>query len=306
MHFTFRQLQIFEAVARLKSFSKASRELHLTQPAISMQMRQLEALIGIPLIEHLGKQIFITQAGNTLFHHAQVISRQLRQVQNDLYSLREDVIGCLDIAIISTAKYFIPALLTQFCERYPQVQLKLSVDNREGILEQLQQNKIDLVIMGQPPTGNSALAIPFALNRLIIVAAPQNPLASKKNLSLADVVKYPFLLREPGSGTRQYLERMLREQNLTLDMRMEIASNETIKQAALGGLGLAFLSENTVRLELTTGHLVSLSVVGLPVDRQWHLVHHRNKNLSMVALTFKNFLLEQAPHLGLNAGSESR
>jgi len=303
VHFTLRQLQIFEAVARLKSFSKASRELHLTQPAISMQMRQLESLIGIPLIERLGKQIFITQAGNTLFHHAQVISHQLRQVQNDLNSLREDVMGCLDIAIISTAKYFIPSLLTRFCERYPQVKLKLSVSNREGILEQLKQNKVDLVIMGQPPTGNSALSIPFALNRLIIVASPQHPLASKKQLSLAEVVSYPFLLREPGSGTRQYLERMVREQELTLDMRMEIASNETIKQAVLGGMGLAFLSENTVKLELQTGHLVSLSVEGLPIDRQWHLVHHRDKNLSTVAQTFKDFLLGQALHLGLNPSS---
>ncbi len=303
VHFTLRQLQIFEAVARLKSFSKASRELHLTQPAISMQMRQLESLIGIPLIERLGKQIFITQAGNTLFHHAQVISRQLHQVQNDLNSLREDVMGCLDIAIISTAKYFIPSLLTRFCERYPQVKLKLSVSNREGILEQLKQNKVDLVIMGQPPTGNSALSIPFALNRLIIVASPQHPLASKKQLSLAEVVSYPFLLRESGSGTRQYLERMVREQELTLDMRMEIASNETIKQAVLGGMGLAFLSENTVKLELQTGHLVSLSVEGLPIDRQWHLVHHRDKNLSTVAQTFKGFLLGQALHLGLNPSS---
>lgn len=297
MHFTFRQLQIFESVARLLSFSRASEELHLTQPAVSMQVKQLEEVVGIPLFEQMGKKIYLTQAGDELYQHSRIIARQIKDAQEAIESLREGVSGRLDIAIISTAKYFAPTLLTRFCELYPAVQLKLSVNNRAGIVHQLLHNEVDLVIMGQPPEDMGVVMEPFARNAHIIVAAPHHPLTQIKRLTLERVSQASFLLREKGSGTRQLLERFLLSHGLEIKPRMEMSSNETIKQATIAGMGIAFLSEHTVTLELATQRLVLLPVPGLPIVRDWNLVHHRDKRLSPVARAFKQFLLEQAPHM---------
>lgn len=294
MHFTLRQLQIFESVARLLNFSRASEELHLTQPAVSMQIKQLEEAVGVPLFEQMGKRIYLTQAGEELHEHARIIARQVKDAREAIESLREGVGGRLDIAIISTAKYFAPLLLTQFCELHPQIQLKLSVSNREGIIHHLAHNEVDLAIMGQPPDGAAMVSEPFARNPHIIVASPRHPLAKVKKLTLARVADEPFLLREQGSGTRHLLERLLASEGLSVKPRIEMSSNETIKQAAMAGMGLAFLSQHTVTLELETRHLVALPVPGLPIVRYWNLVHHREKRLSPVVRTFKQFLLDQA------------
>lgn len=295
MHFTFRQLQIFESVARLLNFSRASEELHLTQPAVSMQVKQLEEVMGLSLFEHMGKRIFLTHAGVALHEHARIIARQMKEAREAIESLREGISGRLDIAIISTAKYFAPTLLARFCELHPAVQLKLSVSNRDGIVHQLVHNEVDLVIMGQPPEGLDVVTEPFARNAHLIVAPPNHPLAGVKKLTLEQVAEEPFLLREKGSGTRQLLERFLASHGLAVKPRMEMSSNETIKQAAIAGMGIAFLSEHTITLELETGRLVVLSVPGLPIVRDWHLVHHQEKKLSPVARAFKQFLLEEAP-----------
>jgi DNA-binding transcriptional LysR family regulator len=306
VHFTFRQLQIFESVARLLNFSRASEELHLTQPAVSMQIRQLEESVGMPLFEQMGKRIFLTQAGEELYQHARMIDRQMKDAREALESLREGVSGRLDISIISTAKYFAPTLLARFCELHPSVQLKLSVSNREGVIQQLMNNEVDLVIMGQPPEGVATVSEPFARNTHVIVAPPSHPLARAKRLTLERVAEEPFLMREKGSGTRQLMERFLSSHGLNVKPRMEMSSNETIKQAAIAGMGIAFLSEHTVRLELETGRLVVLAVPGLPIVRDWNLVHHKEKRLSPVARSFKKFLLDEAPAMLSLAGSDSR
>ncbi len=306
MHFTFRQLQIFESVSRLLNFSRASEELHLTQPAVSMQIKQLEDIIGIPLFEQMGKRIFLTQAGEELYQHARIIARQMKDAQEAIESLREGVSGRLDIAIISTAKYFAPTLLTRFCEMHPAVQLKLSVSNREGIVHQLMHNEVDLVIMGQPPEELGVVMEPFARNAHVIVAKPDHALVGLKHLTLERVAEEPFLLREKGSGTRQLLERFLASHGLSVKPRMEMSSNETIKQAAIAGMGIAFLSEHTVTLELETERLVILPVPGLPIVRDWNLVHHREKRLSPVARAFKQFLLDRAPQMLPQVGVRQR
>jgi DNA-binding transcriptional LysR family regulator len=297
MHFTFRQLQIFEAVARLLGFSRASEELHLTQPAVSMQIKQLEDFVGMPLFEQMGKRIFLTHAGEELYQHARAIARQMKDAREALESLREGISGRLDIAIISTAKYFAPTLLSRFCVLHPAVQLKLSVSNRARIVQQLQHNEVDLVIMGQPPEEMGVVMEPFARNAHIIVAPPTHPLAAEKSVNAADLAGEDFLMREKGSGTRQLLERFLLSHGVEVHPRMEMSSNETIKQATIAGMGIAFLSEHSVTLELETGRLKTLSVVGLPIIRDWNLVHHRDKRLSPVARAFKAFLLEQAPRM---------
>lgn len=297
MHFTFRQLQIFESVARLLSFSRASDELHLTQPAVSMQIKQLEDIVAIPLFEQIGKRIFLTRAGDELYQHAKIIARQMRDAKEALDSLREGISGRFDIAIISTAKYFAPTLLSRFCQYYPAVQLKLSVSNRAGIVQQLQQNEVDLVIMGQPPEDIGVTMIPFAQNAHIIVACAQHPLAERSTIAVTELAQEAFLMREQGSGTRELLERLLLSHGISPLPRMEMSSSETIKQAVIAGMGIALLSEHTVKLELQTGRLKKLAVDGLPILREWHLVHHRDKRLSPVARAFKSFLLEQAPAL---------
>ncbi|NDU85919.1 MAG: LysR family transcriptional regulator [Ferrovum sp.] len=297
MHFTFRQLQIFESVARLLSFSRASEELHLTQPAVSMQIKQLEDVVGVPLFEQMGKRVFLTHAGEELYPHTRAIARQMKDAKEALESLREGIGGRLDIAIISTAKYFAPALLSRFCEQYPTVQLKLSVSNRAGIVRQLLHNEVDLVIMGQPPEEMGVVMEPFARNAHIIVAPPHHPLTQKAVVTVTELAREAFLMREKGSGTRQLLERFLLSHGVEVQPRMEMSSNETIKQAAIAGMGIAFLSEHTVTLELETERLKVLPVAGLPIVRDWNLVHHRDKRLSPVARAFKAFLLEQAPQM---------
>ncbi len=294
MHFTFRQMQIFESVARLLSFSRAAEELHLTQPAVSMQIRQLEETVGLPLLEQVGKKIHLTEAGEELHHHCRVVARQLRETKEAMESLRQGVRGRLDIAIISTAKYFMPMILARFCHAHPDVQLRLTVGNRERILEQLAENDVDMVVMGRPPAEVSVSSEAFARNPHVFVAPPGHRFANAKRLSVARVAEEPLILREKGSGTRQVLERLFTEHGLKMQARMEMSSNETIKQAVIAGMGISLLSLHTLRLELETGRLLVLPVQGLPVVRDWHLVHLKEKRLPPVARAFKTYLLESA------------
>lgn len=297
MHFTFRQMQIFESVARLLSYSRAAEELHLTQPAVSMQLRQLEDTVGLPLLEQVGKRIQLTEAGEELHHHCKVVARQLRETREAMDSLRKGVRGRLDIAIISTAKYFMPMLLARFCKAHPDVQLRLAVGNRERILEQLADNEVDMVIMGRPPAEVTVCSVPFARNPHVFVAPPEHRFARAKRLLLARVAEEPLILREKGSGTRQVLERLFAEHALKIHGRMEMSSNEIIKQAVIAGMGISLLSQHTVKLELETGRLVALPVQGLPVVRDWHLVHLQDKRLPPVARAFKTFLIDNAEPL---------
>jgi LysR family transcriptional regulator, low CO2-responsive transcriptional regulator len=294
VHFTFRQMQIFESVARLLSFSRAAEELHLTQPAVSMQIRQLEDTVGLPLLEQVGKKIHLTEAGEELHHHCRVVARQLREAKEAMESLRQGVRGRLDIAIISTAEYFMPMLLARFCEAHPDVQLRLSVGNRERILEQLADNEVDMAVMGRPPAEVAVSAEPFARNPHVVIAAPGHRFANAKRLSVERIAEEPLILREKGSGTRQLLERLFSEHGLKLNARMEMSSNEVIKRAVAAGMGISLLSLHTLQLELQTGCLVILPVHGLPVVRDWHLVHLKDKRLPPVARAFKSYMLEHA------------
>jgi DNA-binding transcriptional LysR family regulator len=287
-------MQIFESVARLLSFSRAAEELHLTQPAVSMQIRQLEDTVGLPLLEQVGKKIHLTEAGEELHHHCRVVARQLRETKEAMDSLRQGVRGRLDIAIISTAKYFMPMLLARFCDAHPDVQLRLSVGNRERILEQLADNDVDMVIMGRPPGEVSVISEPFAKNPHVVIAPPGHRFTHAKRLSVQRVSEEPMIVREKGSGTRHLLERLFADHGLKVQARMEMSSNETIKQAVIAGMGISLLSIHTLKLELQTDSLVILPVQGLPVVRDWHLVHLKEKRLPPVARAFKSFLQEHA------------
>jgi LysR family transcriptional regulator, low CO2-responsive transcriptional regulator len=277
-HVSLRQLRVFAAVARHLSFSRAAAELHLTQPAVSMQVKSLEGEAGLPLVEQVGKKIHLTEAGRELQARAHAIDRELRAAEEALGAMRGLTQGRLTIGLVSTAKYFVPELLGRFLKAHPGVTAKLEVDNRETIIGRLAANAIDLAIMGRPPQN---------------MAPPDHPLAGKRRVPLERLAEETFVIREPGSGTRGLLERLFAEHKLTLKVSMEMASNETIKQAVIAGMGVSLLSLHTVGLELATRRLVILDVAGLPIVRKWHVVHLAQKRLSPVAQALKAYLLAE-------------
>lgn len=307
MHFTLRQLQVFDAVARHLNFSRAARELHLTQPAVSMQVKQLEGQAGLPLFEQVGRRLYLTEAGHALRHQTQAIQRLVEETSQTLAALKGVNQGTLDITLISTAKYFAPSYLARFCAPYPGVRLKLTVCNRAALLQRLMDNETDLAIMGHPPEGIGIVAESFARNPHAIIAPPDHPLARARRIPWRRLASENFLIREPGSGTRLLMERVFRAHGMSVNATMEISSDETIKQAAMAGMGLAFLSLNTVELERQTGRLVVLDVIGTPVMRDWYIVHRKDKRLPPVASAFREFLLSQfdkAPARALAQGRD--
>jgi len=296
-HATFRQLRTFEAVARHLSFSRAAEELHLTQPAASMQVKQLEAQAGLPLFEQVGKRIHLTEAGEELGRLARDMASRLKDCEDALAAMLGLSGGRLHLAVVSTAKYFAPRLLAEFSRRHPGVSVKLSITNREQVIGELQANRVDMAIMGQPPPGLDVEATVFARHPQGIVAAPGHPLARRRRLRLASLAGENFLVREPGSGTRSSMERLFAAEGVRAASSMELASNETIKQAVMAGMGLSFLSLHTVGLELATGRLVRLDVRGTPVTRDWCAVHRKGKRLSPVAAGFRAFLVDEGAGL---------
>lgn len=296
-HVTLRQLKVFEAVARHLSFSRAAEELHLTQPAVSMQVKQLEEMVGLPLTEMIGKKVYLTAAGDEVARHARRIAQQLREAGEAIDAIKGVRGGRLSIGVISTAKYFAPRLIAEFRRRKPGIELNLGVNNRETVVRQLADNEIDLAIMGQPPQEFTTIAEAFADHPLVIVAAPDHPLANQAQIAPALLSEETFLIREPGSGTRATMERYFADVGIAPQHVMEMVGNETIKQAVMAGLGLAFISAHTVSLECEVGRLVKLPVSGTPVIRRWFVVHRAEKELMPVTETFREFLLAEAPTL---------
>lgn len=294
---TLRQLKVFEAVARHLSFSRAAEELHLTQPAVSMQVKALEDLAGLPLFEQIRKKTFLTDAGREMLARTRAVAREIAAAEETLGAMRGMTAGHLTIALVSTAKYLTPPLLAGFLKAHPGVTLKLAVDNREAVVAQLAANEVDFAIMGRPPQGMDMIAEPFARHPHVMIAAPVHPLAGRRRIPLARVAAETFIMREPGSGTRGLLERLFAQHALPLRVSMEMASNETIKQAVQAEMGVSFLSLDTVGLELAAGRLVRLDVIGLPIVRDWHVVHLGPKQLSPVAAALKAFLLAEGARL---------
>ena len=294
LHVTLRQLQVFEAVARHLSFSRAAEELYLTQPAVSMQIRQLEASVGLPLFEQIGKKIFLTEAGNEVYHYSRSIAQQLTEAEAVLSEMKGLKRGKLNISVVSTANYFAPQLLALFCQRNQDVTLSLKVVNREELLHQLASNEMDLGVMGQPPEGLDIVAEPFMENPLVVVAPPGHPLVTERNIPLSRLAQETFIVREQGSGTRSAMERFFQQHGLNLATGMEMSTNEAIKQAVQAGMGLGVVSVHTIALELETRRLVVLDVESFPILRHWYVIHRKGKRLSAMAQAFKDFLLKEA------------
>lgn len=289
-HSTLRQLELFEAIARLGSFTRAAEELFLTQPTVSMQIKKLSDIVGMPLFEQVGKKIYLTDIGHELHRTCRGISEHLsnfEMIAADMKGLKK---GKLRLAVVTTAKYFAPRLLGTFCQLYPGVDVSLKVSNRERVLERLAGNLDDLYILGQPPEDVDVVAEAFLENILVVIAPASHPLAKKKKIPLERLAREPFLLREPGSGTRIAIEKLFGELGLKLNMRMELGSNEAIKQAVIGGLGVSVLSSHTLESDTPTKRFVVLDVQGFPIKRYWYFVYPAGKRLSIIAATFADHL----------------
>lgn len=296
-HLTLRQLRIFEAAARHLHFGRAAAEVHLTQPAVSLQLKQLEEQVGLPLFEQIGRRMHLTRAGDELLRHARAVLGQLREAEEAIAVLKGTGGGELRLAVTSTAKYFAPQLLSEFRRSHPEVKVRLGVSNREAVVRELTDNTVDLAVMGRAPRELDCDAFAFAKHPLAIIAAPGHPLARRRRVSLKQLAGETFLIRERGSGTRAAMERMFSAQGFHPDETIEMSSNETIKQAVMAEMGVSFLSLHTAGLELETGRLAVLRVAGTPVMRDWFVIHRAGKRLSQAAAEFKKFLAEQGAAL---------
>ena len=294
MHVTLRQLEVFSAVARNKSFTRAAEVLHLSQPGVSMQIKQLESNIGLQLFEHVGKQIFLTQAGDEMFSYSQDIHHILNEAESVIEELKGVQSGKLAISVATTASHFATRLLAAFSQRYEGVTISLDITNRASLSDQLDNNEPDLVIMGQPPEGVDVVSETFMENPLVIIAPANHPFAIEKNISLKHFEDEHFVVRESGSGTRSAIQRFFDLHGVSFHTGIEMSSNEAIKQAVEAGLGLGIVSIHTLELELETGRLVILDVEDFPIMRHWHIVQRTGKRLSPVAIAFKQFVLEEA------------
>lgn len=294
---TLRQLKVFEAVARNLSFTRAAEELFTTQPTVSIQLRQLTGIVGQPLLEQVGKRIFLTDTGRELLRACRNIADELDRFEMLVSDMNGVKTGKLRLVVISTAKYFVPRLLGLFCQRYPGIDVSLKVTNRERVLQRMTDNMDDLYVLGQPPEHMDVEFQPFLENPLVVLAAQNHPLANIKKIPPKRLEEEPFLMRELGSGTRIATEQFFHERGVKLKVRMELGSNEAIKQAVAGGLGIAVLSAHTLALESRFDDLVILDVDGFPIRRHWYSAYHKDKQLSVVAQAFLDFMHEESKPL---------
>jgi DNA-binding transcriptional LysR family regulator len=289
---TFRQLQVFSEVARHLSFNLAARTLHLTPPAVTMQIRELEKNIGMPLFDRSGRTVALTTVGEYMLVYARKVLSTLKDAEDAAARLQKLEGGVLTIGMVSTAKYFLPRLLARFRQEHTGVELKLVVGNRQQLVKMLHLNEVDIAIMGQPPQELATRAEPFAAQPHVFVAPIDHPLVGSGTLSPEALRGHDFILREQGSGTRAAMENFLQRSRTELRVTMEMASNETIKQAVMAGMGLSFLSLHTLGLELDNRLIALLDVEGAPVVRAWNVVHTLSKLLSPAAEALRYFVLE--------------
>jgi DNA-binding transcriptional LysR family regulator len=294
---SLRQLQVFESVARHLNHSRAAEELYLSQPAVSMQIKQAESAVGLPLFEQVGKKLHLTEAGAELLRCARAMLQQMQEMETVFDEMKGLERGHLNISVVSTANYFMPQLLAKFIQSHPKIQVSLSVANRDAVIKQLTENIADFAIMGQPPQGADMRAEAFMENPLVVIAAPGHPLAKGKKIQAKQLAKETFLLREQGSGTRGVVERFFTSHKLALPAHMEMDTNEAIKQSVQAGIGIGIISLHGIELELEAKRLVVLDVDHFPIVRHWYIVHRKAKRPSIATQEFECFLLKQSQNM---------
>ncbi|MES2423973.1 MAG: LysR family transcriptional regulator [Pseudomonadota bacterium] len=290
---TFRQLRVFSEVAKHLSFSKAAAALHLTPPAVTMQVKELENHVGLPLFERSGRVVALTTAGEYMLVYARKMLATLKDAEDAAARLQKLEIGTLTIGMVSTAQYFLPQLIAQFQHEHQGIEIKLAVGNREQLVSMLHGNEVDIAVMGRPPKELATRAEPFAAHPHVFAAPVDHPLLRAENLSAQSLQPYGLISRETGSGTRAAMERFFQSARVEPRIVMEMTSNEIVKQAVMAGMGLSFLSLHTLGLELDSRLIAMLDVEGSPVVRSWNVVHTLSKLLAPPAEAFRYFILER-------------
>lgn len=301
MNVTFRQLRLFLALAETGSVSGAARAMHVTQPTASMQLREISEAVGLPLYEVVARRVHLTQAGLELARTARRMATEWEAFGQTVDGLKGLTRGRLKVAVVSTAKYFIPRLLGHFCSHHPDVEISLEVLNRDGVVSRLRENLDDLYIMSRPPAELELEDQVFLPNPLVLIAATSHPLARRRRLQLQDLRGMRFILREQGSGTRLAADAHFRKQRYTPELRLELGSNEAVREAVAGGLGLAVISVHALAAKPVTQGVAVLDIQGFPIASQWHIVYPRGKRLSPIAEVFRQQLVAQAGQLAPQA-----
>lgn len=296
-HGTLPQLSLFEASARLGSFTRAAEELHMAQPTASVQIKKLTQTVGLPLFEQIGKRIYLTEAGRRLQASCVEVFRTLADLEDTLAGMRGLDSGHLRLAVSSAAKYFAPRMLTQFVRRYPGLEVSLQIHNRQALIARLAANEDDLYIFADPPEAQDLVTQTILPNPMVVFARADHPLAREKNIPFARLAQEPFLMREPGSGTRLAAEAMFARHQLKPKVNMELSTNEAITQAILAGLGVSILSRYTLGLDTGQTQLACLDVEGFPLERHWYFVYPIGKQLSAVAMAFMDLVRTEARQL---------
>jgi DNA-binding transcriptional LysR family regulator len=297
---TLHQLKVFETAARLSSITRAAEELSLTQPTVSMQIKQLTKNIGLPLFEQVGKRLYLTEAGQELFATCNQIFDRLSQFEMKVADLQGMKKGRLKLSAITTTKYFMPRALAPFCQMYPGIDIALEITNHERILERLGDNQDDLYIMSQIPDHSDVACYPFLENPLVVLAPRNHPLAHEKNIPIERLQNEQFIMRERGSGTRASVEKLLDEHGVSVKVKLELGGNEAVKQAISVGFGISVLSQHTFTPETAASGLTILDVQHFPIKRNWYIVYPSGKQLSIVASTFFDFLQQEAQSIAAN------
>lgn len=287
MNISFKQLRLFLALADTGSVTAAAKATHVSQPTASMQLKDMSEAVGLPLYEVVGKKIYLTAAGQELAASARSIAQTWDAFEQGVHAVKGLARGQLRLAVVSTAEYFMPRLVGHFCKRHPAIDVSLQILNRDGVVQRLRENRDDLYIMSMPPADMDLQDEVFMSNPIVVIAASSDPLAQQAQVPLRDLAKRRFILREKGSGTRMAGDLFFKKMKFRPDVRLELGSNESIKESVAGGLGLGLVSRHALH-GLQKEHGVSvIDVQGFALPSAWHMVHPSGKKLSPLAQAFK-------------------
>lgn len=300
---TLHQLAVFEAVARHQSFTRAAEELFITQPSVSTQIKQLTKAVGLPLFEQIGKSLYLTDAGRELLTTCQEIFHRLDNFEMKVADLKGTKQGRLSVAVVTTAKYFVPRLLGAFSQQYPGVDVALQVTNHSEITKRMLENQDDLYVLSQPPENVALSSQPFLDNPLVVLAKDNHPLAGQTQIPIETLNNESFIMREQGSGTRVAVQDLFAKHHVSVQVKLELGSNEAIKQAIAGGLGISVLSLHCLGVEPQQEGLTILDVQHFPIERRWYVAHLAGKQLSIIAKTFLDYLLMESKNYSPVAGN---
>ena len=300
MHITFRQLRLFLALADSGSVSAAAKAMHVTQPTASMQLKEVTQSVGAPLFEFVSKKFYLTDLGKELATTARTVAQTWDAFEQNVDAVKGLSRGKLKVAVVSTAKYFMPRLIGSFCKQHPQIDISLEILNRDGVVQRLRENLDDLYIMSMPPVDMDLSDEVFMANPIVVIAGTSDALSKAKRVGLDALAQRRFIFREKGSGTRMAADQYFRKMRFKPDVRLELGSNEAIKESVAGGLGIGVVSRHALH-GLKKEHGVSvIELDGFPLPSAWHIVHPASKKLSPLAVAFKQHLLKQAPRYELN------